>query len=201
MHFEENYCYHVYNMGNNAQKLFFSDYDYIQFLHKVRKEILPNCEILAYCLMPNHFHFLLYATARSIEPINEITPHIQMLSRKFGTLQSSYSQSVNTRMKRSGSLFRQRTKAKPLNEYITYPNTKPLYAETCFFYIHQNPVKEGIVKKNELWQYSSFADYCGFRNGTLCNKALAAEILEIDFINYYKNANKPLDDDELQNIW
>ena len=47
------------------------------------------------------------------------------------------------------------------------------YEFTAFQYIHQNPLKANLVLNMEKWLYSSYADYAGFRNGTLCDKELA----------------------------
>lgn len=44
------------------------------------------------------------------------------------------------------------------------------YAVTAFHYIHQNPMQAKLVKKMETWEFSSFRDYTGFRNGDLCKK-------------------------------
>jgi hypothetical protein len=49
----------------------------------------------------------------------------------------------------------------------------------CFFYIHQNPVKAGLVNRIEDWEFSSYPDYIGLRNGTLVNKKLGLEILNL----------------------
>ncbi len=67
MRFEEGHIYHIYNMGNNSQKVFFNNENYLFFLWKVRNEIKPIAEVLAYCLMPNHFHFMVMATEKSCE--------------------------------------------------------------------------------------------------------------------------------------
>jgi REP element-mobilizing transposase RayT len=53
-----NHLYHIYNQGNNQQKTFLDRDDYLIFLRKVKKFLSPYADILAYCLMPNHFHFL-----------------------------------------------------------------------------------------------------------------------------------------------
>ncbi len=59
MNFNEKEIYHIYNRGNNSQLIFFEKENYNHFLRLVKKFLLPNCEILAWCLMPNHFHFLI----------------------------------------------------------------------------------------------------------------------------------------------
>ena len=49
--------FHIYNQGNNKGKIFYDDADYIEFLKLFRKFVIPHAKVLAYCLMPNHFHF------------------------------------------------------------------------------------------------------------------------------------------------
>ncbi len=60
MNFEENKIYHIYNRGNNQQSIFFNPENYLFFLAKIKIELTPYCKILAYCLMPNHFHLMVY---------------------------------------------------------------------------------------------------------------------------------------------
>ena len=59
MIFEPNHIYHIYNQGNNRQRIFFNRENYLFFLKKIREHILPFAEILAWCLMPNHFHLII----------------------------------------------------------------------------------------------------------------------------------------------
>ncbi len=194
MRFEEGHIYHIYNMGNNSTQIFFNNENYLFLLRKIRKEIKPISEILSYCLMPNHFHFMIMATSKSCE---ENKQRIQILSRKIGTLQSSYTQAINKQQNSTGSLFRQKTKAKDLREYITYPRIKNEYINQCFAYIHNNPVDVNLVEKPEDWEFSSSRDFYGLRNGTLCNKKLFFEILNINEENlpfFIKNKNN-------KNIW
>jgi putative transposase len=65
MHFSPGEFYHVYNRGNNHQPLFFSNRNYLFFLKKIRDQILPVARIISYCLMPNHFHFIIMTTEDS----------------------------------------------------------------------------------------------------------------------------------------
>ncbi|MDA3778747.1 MAG: hypothetical protein PF487_00705, partial [Bacteroidales bacterium] len=51
--------------------------------------------------------------------------------------------------------------------------------QVCFNYIHQNPVKAGLVKNAVDWEFSSAVDYAGLRDGKLVNKPLAKEYFMI----------------------
>jgi len=103
MEFHPENFIHVYNRGNQQQILFFERANYLFFLKKVRKELLPYTEIINYCLMPNHFHFLLYSKIELKE---------NQLNKAFGILLSSYTKAINIQENRKGSLFQQHTKAK-----------------------------------------------------------------------------------------
>ncbi|MDD4236020.1 MAG: hypothetical protein PHF99_08405, partial [Bacteroidales bacterium] len=57
---EKGYIYHIYNQGNNRRRIFLIRENYLFFLKKIETYILPYADILAYCLMPNHFHLMVY---------------------------------------------------------------------------------------------------------------------------------------------
>ena len=184
MHFEQNLIYHIYNQGNNKEPIFFQERNYLYFLRKMRKHLLPHVNFLCYCLMPNHFHFLVVVVNPSIQLKDNKT---RRLNESIGLMLRSYTRAINRQEQRVGALFRPRTKAKNgwIDEFITVGSKhehllfKPDndYARTCFQYIHNNPVEAGLVTKSEKWQYSSASDYAGLRNGTLCNQVLAKELL------------------------
>ena len=73
----------------------------------------------------------------------------------------------------TGSLFQQQTQAKNLADGDQH------YAGICFCYIHQNPLRAGLVSDLTDWQWSSFLDYAGLRVGTLCDQPAAADMLDI----------------------
>jgi putative transposase len=177
MHFIQNEIYHVYNRGNNKQLIFFNDNNYIFFLKKIRKEWRKYCDLLCYCLMPNHFHFMLIPNEEGCKNIilGERVTHMQTLSMVIGKTLSSYTKAINIQNQTSGNLFQKKTQAKCLTaddrDQLTY------YLLTCFHYIHQNPLQANLVKKLKDWNYSSYPDYYGYRNGTLCNKVIAMEQL------------------------
>jgi len=171
MNFVQGEFYHVYNRGNNRQVIFFSERNYLFFLQKAREQLLPFSEIVAYCLMPNHFHFLLRANDAGLKSRGSFADkQMQELAYRIGILLSSYSQAINKQNKTTGSLFQQKTKAKMLSE--THNGSRLSYFEQCFHYIHQNPVVAGLEKDPMIWPYSSYPDYMGQRNGTLCTKEL-----------------------------
>ncbi len=212
---EKNHIYHIYNQGNNRQQIFFNRENQLFFVQKMSDYLLPYCDILAWCLMPNHFHWMVYVRETKVEiparegvfykdalsnsptyhvPAREgvsqrdtlsIKQNMRTLNNSIGYLIRSYSQAVNKQMHFSGSLFRKETKA----DCITNPqeispsfynlgfgtrimlhDPEKEYPQACFNYIHQNPVKAGLVKHAEDWEFSSFRDICGLRNGKLINR-------------------------------
>jgi len=196
MPFEANRIYHIYNQGNDKQPIFANERNYIFFLQKMRRHILPNVHFLAYCLMPNHFHWLVYIKDEACLPsktakskprrTNSPVEYQQELSHQIRILLSSYTKAFNKQEGRSGSLFRQKTKYKDgwIDGFITVGSKKEHllfrpdndYARQCLDYIHQNPVKASLVGQPEAWRFSSAKDYAGLRNGTLCNQDLAKEL-------------------------
>ena len=172
MEFHASHIYHVYNQGNNQNKIYFQEENYVYFLKKMKKHLTPHSHILAWCLMPNHFHWLI----KIIEDYKNKDARVDYLNRSIGSLLSSYTQAVNKNIGRSGSLFRDKTKAKRITKACTKRN---YYGLNCFLYIHQNPLKAGLVSNMEDWEYSSFRDYAGMRDGQLCNKELAKDLFAL----------------------
>ncbi len=169
--------YHIYNRGNNRQPIFLLRDNYVYFLRKVRKHLFPHVKIVAYCLMPNHFHFLVNTNS----DIDE-----SKFSNDLRVMLSSYTRAINKQENRIGSLFQQNTKIKNLEESraTTPSGGTTSYQDDnqpfiCFHYIHQNPLKAGLVRKMEDWEMSSYRDYAGIRNGTFCDRKLANKLLDV----------------------
>jgi REP element-mobilizing transposase RayT len=160
------HLYHIYNRGNNREALFFDQRNYLFFFDKIKKHMLPHVDILAYCLMPNHFHLMVYSK-KTLDP--------GKFSQDLRVMLSSYTRAINNQIDRRGSLFQQNTKLKSLED----EDSKSDYPFICFQYIHQNPVKAGLTERFEDWEMSSFKDYAGMRDETICNKDLARELLDI----------------------
>lgn len=193
MNFEKEYIYHIYNQGNNRRKIFHSRENYLFFLKKAKTHITPYADILAWCLMPNHFHFMVYIRPSTD---HEITTQIHpaksnnTLNNSIAVLLRSYTRAINNQENQSGSLFKAHTKSECVNcpkgltpsfiikdstTIIKSQNLEEQYPNICFNYIHQNPVKANLVPEITDWEFSSAKDYVGLRDGTLVNKNLASE--------------------------
>ncbi|HMK24579.1 MAG TPA: hypothetical protein VK483_01015 [Chitinophagaceae bacterium] len=186
--------YHIYNRGNNQQKIFFNKGNYVYFLRKCHQYLKPVSEILAWCLMTNHFHFLIEVTEKSLSPAKSGGIFMPAITNGFRLLQSSYAKGINKQQGRSGSLFQQKTKAKLVS-------CEENYSLIAFFYIHQNPVEAGLIKVAEDWIYSSYRDYAGIRLGTLCNKERAFQLLGLYDIDFKTEIAKRIDEEKIQKIF
>ena len=186
MQFEPNVIYHIFNQGNNKRQVFFERKHYLFFLEKMRRHLLPYGDLLCYCLMPNHFHWLFYIQhlelpMRVIDKDHPRPELVRPLNNSIGILLRSYTRSINKQYEWSGSLFRNETKARDgiIREFITGDSKdweKGDYVMYCFDYIHNNPVKANLVNAAEDWEYSSASDYLGKRSGTLCDHQLARKL-------------------------
>lgn len=176
MNFQPHHIYHVFNQGNNKQLLFHDEEDYICFLRLTRNTLFNNAYILAYCLMPNHFHFMIESDGRCEQAIKQGNLTLDPITNSFRKLLSSYTRLYNQKYRRSGSLFRQKTKANHLSSDENISEHTQDYYLNCFHYIHQNPLRAGLVSKLEDWMFSSFKDFAGMREGTLINKERAKKI-------------------------
>lgn len=144
-----NQYYHVYNRGNNFEPIFFSEDNYHFFIKRLLEYFDNKINLLAYCLMPNHYHLL-------IEILEDEFLHKAM--QRFST---SYTKAINKNQNRVGHLFQGRYKSKlvPNNNYLLHLSR----------YIHLNPVKAGLVDKPEDWSFSSYRDFINERKSEFLN--------------------------------
>lgn len=132
--------YHVMVQGINKEFIFKEDvfkWSYLKYL----KEYAEECEItiIAYCIMGNHAHILLKPNN-----VKVLYKFMHKLNTKFATI-------YNKKTNRVGYVFRDRYKAEPIFEYY--------YLHNCIKYIHMNPVKAGICKKQIEYNFSSYSMY------------------------------------------
>lgn len=147
--------YHIYNHANGDDNMFRESKNYDFFLEKCQFHILPIADTLAWCLMPNHFHFLI--KIRSEKEIELSFPKFKtlekierrkFLSKQFSNFFSSYSQAFNKVYRRRGSLFLKNFKRKEI--------TSDSYLKNIVLYIHLNPIKHGFTKNLQDWLHTSF---------------------------------------------
>lgn len=143
--------YHIYNRGNNGGNLFFEKENYLHFMRLYRKYLDSVATTLAWCLMKNHFHFLVYFKERQEILKEGNTPEGDVVkdpSRQLSHLFNSYAQAVNKRYNRTGSLFERPFERKRVSSED--------YLRKLVYYIHYNPVRHNFVEKIESYSWSSY---------------------------------------------
>ena len=188
MKFEEQELYHIYNRGNYKQQIFFDDSDYRYFIKKIKKHLVPVCDIMSWSLMPNHFHFQIHCNEASVKYCANTPLPMQNISNAIKIILSSYSQRTNKKYDRFGNLFKQKTQCKLITDNLigdfNFVVDKLSYATTVFHYIHLNPLTGRLVSKIEDWKYSSYNEYLGKSEFNLCNKYITKTVLNIHFDNF-----------------
>ncbi len=172
--FVPNTYYHIYNRGNNRQPVFFEAENYLYFLRGVKQYVRPAADVIAYCLMPTHYHMLvriLPQTTQTSEVLetSEVSPS-QGFSHAMQKLLISYTKAINKRFSRVGALFQGAFQARPIRSFGHLLNL-------CV-YIHANPVKDGLTQSPEAWQYSNYLEWLGERGGTPVDSAFIRDHFE-----------------------
>jgi REP element-mobilizing transposase RayT len=153
------YYYHIYNRAVDGTRLFHEDRNYSYFISKIKKYILQKSEVLAYCLMPNHYHFIIKVLQDGF-------------SDSMQKLALSYVVSFNKAYQRKGHLFQgyfQRIHIKDLN-YLLYLSQ----------YIHLNPINANLVNGINDWKYSSVREYVGTKPIDFINPTVILDLISDD---------------------
>lgn len=136
--FEAGKFYHIYNRAVGKERLFISDDNYHFFLRKFRSSMGSVISVYAYCLLSNHFHFLI--------KINDSTCH-EEISERFRRFFISYSKSFNSVFNRKGSLFEKHLKRVAIDS-----DQQLLWT---VYYIHRNPVHHRVTENYHSYKWSS----------------------------------------------
>ena len=177
--------YHVYNRGNNRQDIFLERTNYLFYLQQLRKYLIgdaanPWVTIVAYCLMPNHFHLL-------------VCLHDDLFSRHMQRLSISYTKVINERYRRVGALYQGQFQAIHVdsNDYLLHLSR----------YIHLNPVAAHIVQRPEDWEFSSYREYAGLRRGTLVKPSIViGQFRANEEYSRYVEAYQPADRAKIKHL-
>lgn len=139
--------YHIYNRGNNRQRIFFENENYQFFLDRFKKYLGSYVDVYAYSLLPNHFHFFIKVSENN-EDDSQDTKSLTPVEKAFKDFFISYSKAINKRYDRSGSLFQYKFKRKEVecDQYFTW----------LVFYIHANAIKAELATEFESWRYHSY---------------------------------------------
>lgn len=174
--------YHIMLRGINRQDIFNDDEDRIKFIQALEKyKDVSEYEVYGYCLMSNHIHLLI---KEGKEPIGNTMKRIGV----------SYVYWYNIKYERYGHLFQDRYKSETVED--------DKYLMMVLRYIHQNPLKAGMVESVDSYKWSSYRDYAEGKN-TLVNTKFIYNILSPDpnnAVNILKefmnevNEDKCLDD-------
>ena len=131
--------YHVMLRGINKQQVFKNEDDYKMFLRALAKcKKISGFRLHAYCLMDNHIHLL----------IQEDKEPIALVFKRLGDMFVYW---YNEKYKRTGAVFQGRYRSIPVND--------DEYFITVLKYIHNNPVKAGIVSNCADYEFSSYNSY------------------------------------------
>lgn len=188
--FSENAYYHVFNRGVEKRIIFNNDSDYKLFLHLLKFYLSPQneaithpledypepnikpvktrpltnlhreVELVAYCLMPNHFHLLIKQLTR-----NGMTKLMRSLS-------TTYTMYFNKKYQRVGSLFQGKYKAALINQdsYLLHLSR----------YVHLNPITAGLLTGSDpvRWPYSSYQYYLGYKKADWVKPEIVLKFFE-----------------------
>ena len=174
-------CYHIYNRGAGRQAIFQEDENYRFWLRRLKQYAAElDVSVIAYCLMPNHYHLLLRQNGES------------SAGRLAQQTCNSYSKAFNKRYDRTGTLFE--------GPYKAIHVDRDGYLLDLCRYIHANPVNHGLATSVEDWPYSNYLEWIGTRPGSLVDREPVREWFPEDgdyarFVQDYVNGRAALAED------
>lgn len=134
---EPGHYYHVYNRAVGNEKLFTHADDYLAFFKRMKKYLVPAMDFYAYCLLPNHFHFLI-----------QTRPEPFPFSKAFSDCLNSFTKWRKQKYDRMGGLFMMPFSRKQI--------TNEAYLRQAVWYIHLNPLHHHYCEDVADWHWSSY---------------------------------------------
>lgn len=179
--------YHIYNRANGNEKLFLTNENYRFFMQQFVLYTYDYIEVYCYCLLPNHFHFVVKVKSeREIMKVKKTAftdskkiDFSKLVGKQFSNFFSSYTQAFNKEQKRMGSLFMKNFKRKKI--------TDVKYLLKLIHYTHFNPIEAGLAINLEDWKFSSYKTILSSKKTRVKRK----EVLELfhdkfNFIAFHK---------------
>jgi putative transposase len=192
--------FHLYNHAVWNENLFRNENNYQYFLRKFGAYSEPICQTFAYCLMPNHFHFLIrvkspqeivdfYIEKQKIKDPNfvpvinpETFDYHDFVMQQFQNMCNGYAQAYNKMFQRKGALFMDYIKRKSVNDESYFTN--------LVHYIHYNPVHHNFIKDLKDWKYSSYQSFLSDKPTRLQRNEVLSWFGNVsNFISFHQNAS------------
>jgi len=180
--FENDGIYHVYNRTVDKKPMFTSDDNYAFFIRQFDKYLSNYIKIYAYCLLGNHFHFMIkvndltdltdlrdLTTFEKLSNLKQKTTH-DIVSHQFKKFFQSYAMAFNKQQNRVGTLFQTPFKRVRVEDEN--------YLRELVCYINTNAKKHNLVEDFKDWKWSSY-------NSIVCNKR--TKLLKDEVIGYYND--------------
>jgi coproporphyrinogen III oxidase/REP element-mobilizing transposase RayT len=162
---EKDHYYHVYNRGINSNLVFKNDENKQYFLKLMDKYLSTKIVVLAYCLMDNHYHFVV----RILDNEKDVT-------QAFSNLFNAYTKAFNKQESRTGGLFERPFKRKHIKDET--------YLKNLIVYTHTNPENHGITDDFSTFQFSS---YSYFQTGIELNRVQIEKEEVLSLFEDFKN--------------
>lgn len=170
---------HVIIQGIKKEYIFNNDNykkEYLKLFKKISEDY-SSIEILSYCIMDNHAHFLIY-----VEDIAELSVFMKRVNVSFGIF-------YNKQEERVGYVFR--------NRYFTQEIKSKTQLYNTLAYIHHNPVKAGMVKNLKEYQFST---YSVFKEGKVKRKIINLLFDDENYIDFFNTIHRDFNSDEIMDI-
>lgn len=165
--------FHVMVQGIRKEEIFMDNYLKYVFVNYMKEAARTfNTRIIAYCVMNNHAHILVYVE------------DIYWLSKMMHSLNTRYAMKYNKCLERCGFVFRDRYRCENIHNRT--------YLKNCIRYIHNNPVKGGYCKLQSDYNYSSYNEYVNGKIGVNLIKEIFGENVE-----YILELNKSVENDSV----
>lgn len=166
--------YHIMVQGDEKKSIFRKGNYKEKYLYLLKNNAIRNdVKIIAYCIMDNHAHVLVYSN------------QINRISKMMSQCNTAYGMYYSKKRKNVGHVFRDRYRSEAVYS--------KKYLINCIKYIHQNPVKANIVKNCESYLYSSFNDYLNKENFLFENIKEISYINENDYMEIISNSSVNLE--------
>ena len=170
------FAHHVTQRGVRRQLTFFDDHDYRAYIAIASNQLeAAEMDILAYCLMPNHVHFV-------------VVPHSEgVLSRFFCEVHKRYARRTNQMLYWKGHLWQQRFFSVVMDEG---------HALAAMRYVELNPVRAGLVRHAGDWKWSSARANLGMASDLLVGRRATGALVS----NWAEYLDDPVPEVELETI-